>query len=218
MILSIADISVEIPEEINSKINAKIEIFGKQMKNKGQSIDFYASNRNTNKEAATLNTLLGKKAEFIAMCGFKKEFGFPVLLPDLKIRQGWQKGWDKDLPYSKIESKLPDFHVKSCDSWSYSFCDDYSWTFQYNNSNGFFGRDSIFSESSAADLVAMVYIDHWQSRFGVIKVILPWSIVCQYLKDPIKKSHVGKKKCLYYKDLLANKEKIYNQIQEFVAT
>lgn len=203
----ITDLRVTLTEQQNINLNKDIETFVEKMTEKDQSVLYYKEKRNTNTKKAAEDIFLGKKSEFLTLLGLHKIYGFPLVKPDMEIRVGCNKGWEKDLAFRKKDATFPNVHVKSCSRGTYNYCNDYSWTFQYSNNDGNFGRDDIFNDANP-DLVALVFLETPQSKEGIIKAILPWVIIRQYLKDPKKKSLIGLKKCLYYKDLLLDKEKL----------
>lgn len=191
----IRDLEITLAEKENVKLNKKIQQFVDNLSSKKQSVDYYVSHRNVKAEKAMADIFLGKKAEYFTSLALKKYYNIEYLEPDLEIRKGRKKGWDCDLPYSNFN-----LHVKSCNAKTVKFCKDYSWTFQLSNNNGFNGKDKLLSEEKN-DLISLVYIDNHLSNTGVIKAILPWDLVGSKLKDPIKPTLIGLKKCLYYKDL-----------------
>jgi len=184
-----------LTEEQNIIINKDIAAFVKKLDERDQSASYYRKRRNAQVNKVLEDIFLGKKAEYLVAIGMHKEYGFPLIEPDMEIYNGWSKGWEKDLPY---------VHVKSCSLKTYNYCNDYSWTFQYSNKNGLFGRDNIFN-SSEFDLVAFVFMEKPQDNSGVIKAILPWRFIKRHLKDPKKESLIGVKKCVYYNDLVKDK-------------
>lgn len=193
---SIQDISVVLPIDINQEINEKIDIFTSHMSAKNQSSQYYSKNRNTTVSKSITDIKVGKKAEYFAMYGMHQQYGMPILDIDTEIRKGRNKGWVPDLQYSDYS-----IHVKACSNTTYKYCKDYSWTFQLSNKNGFGGKDPILT-SVDNSFTCLVFLPNYDSNIGIIKAILPTSILGQYLKDPIKRSLIGIKKCIYYKDLL----------------
>lgn len=193
----ISDIKVTFSEEQNIKVNKIIEDFVNKMLGKNQSVDYYQKKRNAKKAAEDI--FLGKKAEFFALYILHKKYNFPLIKIDLEIRDSWQKGWSKDLPFSEKDNNFPNVHVKACSQTTYDFCDDYSWTFQYCDNDGKFGQDEIFKINN--DLVVLVYLPNLLSKTAIIKAIISWELARKHLRDPKKVSLRGLKKCLYYKDL-----------------
>ena len=214
MLFLMNDLYVSLREEQNIVVNKEIEEFKRAMSRKKQSMDYYTSDRKANPERLSTNITLGKKAEYLALIGLKQKYGFPLVKIDTEIRVGNQKGWQKDLLFNQKDARFPNVHVKGCDNYTYKICGDYSWTFQYSNENGRFGRDEIFNSSSDSDLIALVFVENYYDKDGIIKIILPWSIAKNYLAPPVNKEFIKIKKCLYYKDLIDNKEKIEKLINE----
>lgn len=210
IIKRVNDLKVELNQTQDEMVNKKIELFTKRMSEKGQSVENYLEKRNAiNKEKVMDDINLGKKCEFYAYLAMRKEYGFPVTSIDLEVRHGRNKGWDHDLPFQKVDEKFPNTHVKGCSQGTLDYCDDYSWTFQYRNNNGFCGQDSIFNDTNPS-LVAFVFTENFKSNIGIVKAILPWSDVRKYLRNPKKRDHAGIKQCIYYKDLVANKHILEN--------
>ena len=202
----VSDLKIEYSDENNYIINTKIEMFVKELNDKKQSIYYYEIYRNVSPSKAANDMFLGKKSEFFTTLGLWKDYGFPWLNPDLRIYSPEDKGWNADLPYHETYPEFPNVHVKGCDYQTCNFCHDFSWTFQYSNNTGFGGRDTIFNKVGGSDLVSFVFIDWAQEKDATIKLILPWHSIKKYLKDPIKQRLKGQKKCIYYQDLLNNKE------------
>jgi len=201
-ITEISDSKLEFPKEYNIKLNIAIKMFVQKLTDKGQSIEYYEKKRNAPLNKVENDMFLGKKTEFFAAFDLFKNYGFPWLKPDLTIYLPGKKGWDADLPYHKLDSQLPDVHVKGCSRETCNFCNDYSWTFQYKNNNNLFGRDKIFLTPNNYDLVSLVFMETIQENKAVIKAILPLPILKKYLKPPIKQNIRDMKKCIYYNDLI----------------
>jgi hypothetical protein len=205
-ISKVFDFKLKYSDENNLIINTDIKVFVKGMSSRKQSISYYEKYRSVSPDKAKQDMFLGKKAEFFTALELWRDYGFPWLNPDLKIYPSGMKGWEADLPYHKKDPRFPDAHVKGCDHGTYDFCHDFSWTFQYSNNDGFYGHDAIFQNPGRHDLISFVFIDDPQSKEATIKSIVPWQSIKKYLKDPIKQSLIGQKKCIYYKDLRHNKE------------
>lgn len=196
------------PEE-NNCINNKISDFVNKLSSKGQSTDYYHRQREVNRYKAKMDQMIGKKAEF-AVAKYLHDYAhFPLLNPDLEIRQGSYKGWYCDLPYNKINSKLPNIHVKSCTQSTLRFVGDYSWTFQISNKYGKGGYDHIFNiVDDPNEQVALVYLEKFESDEVDIKGIGRWIELRTKLVEPVKPTLKGLKLCLNYRDvecLLQNK-------------
>jgi hypothetical protein len=193
---------VKLTKEQDEVINRKINKFLSKMSFEEQSVSYYKNKRNAeNINIIKEDIFLGKKAEYIVAIGLHKKYGIPFVEPDIKIREGKYKGWEEDLRIENVN-----IHVKSCNSHTYKYCKDYSWTFQYNNNNGKDGRDKIFNKKEDS-LCCFVFLENKDSDTGIIKAMLPWSFVVNKLKDPKKKSLVGIKKCIYYRDIRPEKER-----------
>lgn len=201
-ICHIIDEKIILTEDLNREINSRIKEFANQLKRGKQSIDYYSKKRNVKAAKAYEDICLGKKAEYILAIHLGAKYNFPVLIPDIEIRKGNKKGWKIDLPYNEINSQYPNIHVKACSDSTLKFCQDYSWTFQYNNNNDKFGQDDLFKYNNN-DLIAMMFLENYESSYGVIKAILPWEKLKKHLKNPLKRTLIGLKVCIYYKDLFA---------------
>jgi hypothetical protein len=191
---------VTFTEERNNHINKSIKLFTNSLLGREQSSNYYVKERNASKERVAKNIFLGKKAEFFVLSYLVDTCNFPPLELDLEIREGRRKGWKCDLPFNDLDKHYANVHVKACDFNTYNYCKDYSWTFQYGNKNNAFGRDDLF-DSPGSNLVALVYLPNPYSSEATIKAILLWKYLKDYLKDPIKASLKGIKKCLYYEDI-----------------
>lgn len=196
--IGIADIKIELSDKDNIEINSKIAKFVEEMGKGKQSTSYYTQHRNVKADKAAEDIFLGKKAEFFVCLALTKHYNIPYIEPDLEIRKGNKKGWGADIPLEKYN--FPDMHVKSCSKKTYKYCTDFSWTFQYSNNSTKGGKDKLFKDEKD-DLISLVYIDFPQSNIGIIKAIMKWSEVQKYLKDPLKPTLIGLKKCLYYKDI-----------------
>lgn len=188
------NLKIDITEDLNNQINKKIQIFVDAMSEKKQSVDYYTKNRSVKAEKAMEDIFLGKKAEFFVAIGLQRWCGMAYVEPDLTIRTGRKKGWDVDLTLKDYN-----LHVKACSDKTVKYCKDFSWTFQYSNKSGKNGKDKIFEEEK--DVVALVYLPNHLSDVGEIKVISYWKDLSKYLRDPLKPTLIGMKKCLYYKDI-----------------
>jgi hypothetical protein len=197
-LIGIHNKKIELTEKQNLIINKKVREFCNSMSSANQSASYYEENRQTSFNKAKLDIMLGKKAEYFVMWSLFKFWNFPEIQIDTEIRSGRQKGWAVDLPYSHYDDTLPNIHVKACSAGTYKFCGDYSWTFQYWDENR--GKDDIFNQNHN-DLVAFIYLDDYQNAEATIIGILDWNTISKYLKDPIKHSLKGYKKCLYYEDI-----------------
>jgi hypothetical protein len=193
-ILYINDIVITFTEEENNNINKKCAEFILGMKGKSQSIEYYEFHRNAPKFKVANDIFLGKKAEFIAaqaLC----QYGLPLIEPDLEIRKGKGKKWKCDLKYNNM-----DVHVKACNNKTLIYCKDYSWTFQNSNRDTYCGKDELL-ENKSRQLVVLVFLEDMLQNIGIVKTIIEFSQLQPLLKDPIKKTLIGLKKCVYYKDL-----------------
>lgn len=199
--LEIKDIQISLVDAENFDVNRGIDNFCSEMAKKNQSIQYYSEKRNVQSVKAREDQFLAKKGEYLAAVCMKTVYGYPWIAPDFLVREGKEKGWDVDLPYHTVDSGLSSIHVKSCSHKTFNYCNDYSWTFQYSNNDGRGGCDKIFS-STSKELVIFMSIETPESSTGVVKAILPWKIVKEYLRDPLSPTLKGLKKCLYYKDLL----------------
>lgn len=192
-------------KEQNEQINSIIDEFTEKMLS---SASYYNTFRNSDINKAKRDIFLGKKAEYFALRFMCKKYNYPIIPIDIEIRKSNKKGWECDLPFSKIDNIYKDIHVKSCNFNTLEFCNDFSWTFQYSNNTGKFGKDKIFKKDHN-DLVIFVYIDNERSNEGHIKALMEWEDVKNILKLPIKKSLQNIKRCVYYEDI---KSLNYNQL------
>lgn len=197
--IGVKDIVVELSNEENSKINKKIELFVSEMGKGKQSTSYYTQNRNVKADKAAEDIFLGKKAEFFVCIALNRYYNIPYIEPDLEIRKGNKKGWGADIPLA--DHGYPDMHVKSCSAKTFKYCKDFSWTFQYSNNTGKSGKDKLFKDEKN-DLISLVYLAMPTTNQGTIKAILNWKTVQENLKDPLKPTLIGLKKCLYYQDLI----------------
>lgn len=192
----IEDIYVEFDDLLNNKLNELVEQFAWQIKNKQQA-EYYHQLRRAGKIKVLKKDLpLGKKAEFVAAYGLHQRFSLPLVSPDLKIYKKREKKWSCDLIYGRTGN----VHVKGCDAKTLSYCDDFSWTFQYRNKNGHGGTDNIFKAPSDDFLVA-VFMEDYTANKGIIKAIIPIERVKRLVRNPKNEWLIGIKQCLYYKDL-----------------
>lgn len=208
-ICEVVDRQISLSPEWAAKIDELLyKGFVKKLCGKNQSVNYYVSKRNATANKAEEDIFVSKKTEYLTLVALCKLFGFPKIELDLEIRHGTFKGWAHDLPFNAADPSYPNVHVKACTDMTYSYCQDYSWTFQYSNNNHIGGKDHIFS-SGANDLVVLIHLPQPASHIATIKAILPTSIVLdreeneyKYLKDPVKHNLRGLKKCLYYRDLI----------------
>jgi len=179
----------------------------------GQSADFYASYRDTCNNKAFRDIRNGKYGEWVA-CYYLRTLGFPkVVEPDTRIYDVSGKGWQCDLPYGEVDDSLPDVAVKTCSNDTVKFlagcesigvngeAEKYSWTFQFRDATSG-GRDELFSENKGNDLIVLVYVPFCGSAKPRVLATAPWSVLREHLHDPVAFRHKGKKKCIYYSDLL----------------
>lgn len=168
-------------EKENNEINSQISNFVAVMAEKKQSADYYSKERRAVKPLQDI--ALGKKAEFIAA----QFLGADLSSVDLDIRYGRKKGWVPDLVFNG-----DNYHVKACNEKGFDFCGDYSWTFQ---------KEDPLLYSRSREFVILVYLADDESSEGEVKFVGLWEDVKPLLKNPIKKSLIGLKYCLYYRDL-----------------
>lgn len=187
----------------NEEINKKIENFVASMETKGQSKDHTTIERNAYKFSE--DTAIGKKGECLALKMLVREYGFPPTNIDWQVRRGKSKGWVKDLIFDN--HIFPNIDIKTCSTTTIRMVGQMSWTFQLTNKSGKGGRDPIL-DSSGNDIVAFVFVESYLHNYGSIMALLPFKSVKEYLKPPKKESLKDLKTCIYYQDLLVNKEKI----------
>lgn len=193
----IQDFLISLSDQDNDQVNRRIRLHAEALSDKKQkqSAKYYVENRNATASKVINDICLGKKAEVMTMLVLRDSFGFPAVPVDLEIRKGNKKGWMPDLIYPDVK-----VHVKSCSASTLRICGDYSWTFNWKNSDKPGGKDEIFA-SGNGDLCAFVFMEDWFDKEAVIKAIVPWNDVVPILKDPVLPKFVGIKHCLYFKDL-----------------
>lgn len=202
-------IEIKLPDYVNDKINANVKKYADAKKGKDQSIDYYEKKRGVkDPKKAYWDIYNGKKGEYFTAIILNKKFSFPYLEPDCKILPRGEKNWNPDLPYQQLNEIYPNVAVKACSNSTYRFCKDYSWTFQYCNSDGIAGKDEIFEETSDNHYVALVYIPVPEESLGTLMVFAPWVKVAPFLRDPISPKYKGIKRCLYFEDLKNNIEEL----------
>lgn len=191
---------VEIKNKRNLIINEHIGRFVDNIFKKGGS--YYRNKRNAyNFEKMKYDNFLGKKGEVFARRYLIEEHNYPRdIRVDLRVYDERKKNWDADLNYGRVEG-YEDIHIKSCSKSTYDYVGDYSWTFQYNNSIGEGGRDDLFLDKKGEDIIGFVYMDDCEDNYCFILGFYRWKDIVLLLKDPMKKTLKGIKKCLYYKDL-----------------
>ena len=192
----IRDIEIRFTDNENKQINEQIQNFVREMENKGKgpSTNYYLKHRKAHKPNKDI--FLGKKAEFIALRALKNLSKlFSAVEVDMEIRYRKAKGWKPDFSVGGIN-----YHVKACSFSTKDYCGDYSWTFQIANTDIPAGRDELLN-SDGNDYVVLVYMKEEISPEGIVKAILQWKEAKPLLRDPLKTSLIGLKKCLYYKDL-----------------
>ncbi len=203
MLIRMTDLDVNIPEETNKKLNEIAKNFAKASGTK-----HYEEDRNAEPSKAEKDIALGKKGEYFALLGLCQHYKFPWIKIDMQIREGKEKGWRVDLPFSQEDKTLPDVHVKTCDKKTYKICEDFSWTFNLGNKRKPGGRDPILDLDNVPDLIVLVYADYLTDNNGKIKMILPWVKAKPYLKGPKLDEYRDIKTCLYYEDLKEECEKL----------
>jgi len=197
------DTVVKFSDNRNNKINQEIEVFARAMSKKKQSAEYYVENRNASLNNVGRNIALGKKGEYFAFKFLVRKYGYPVIPMDTEIREGSNKGWRVDLNFKDFNSSLPNIHVKTCDKFTVSYSNDFSWLLQWSNARGKGGKDKIFFDKCKDDIIMFVYTDHYRSDTGIIKHAIPVRSLDRYLKEPKKKDFQGRKKGVYYKDLVS---------------
>ncbi len=184
---------------IKSKEFAYNETIGKK---------FYSTNRRAVNPNG--NIILGKMGEFFVADFMNKVLKFPKVSPNLDILTSHNKDWTCDLRYK--EHGLDDLHVKACDNNTVRFTGGASWTYQKSNINNNYGEDKLFKDTDYNALTAFVYLENAEINHALIFSIMPWGNVRTILRDPIKKSLIGLKKCVYANDII-NKYKIIKEIE-----
>ena len=196
----IKDMTVEIDNNIFNSFTNSLEKFLKELSKPGQSLDHYTKNRNAKPGKVRKDNYYGKYGELITSVGLSKFFNLSLPLPDFEIRRGKNKGWNIDINNNDIA-----IHVKTCPGTTYKNYGDYSWVFQ--------NEDVIF-KSGGKELCSLVYVEDIKLNYGIIKAVLPFNIICQYLKPMIRSEHKESKVAVYYEDLLKDKDKILEKLCE----
>lgn len=201
------DLPITIPRLHHLSIVNIISDFSDKLSEKNQSAKYYEQNRNAPPANVIRNLEIGKYGEF-SSCLLLRKNGFPKIMPDVKIRTGSEKGWECDLPFGDKDGNYPNCGVKSCDQ---STCDflrsnrsphEYTWVFQYANSNGRGGgRDRLFSEPDSNEVILFMFVPYLISGKASLIASAPWNKLQGIIKDPIASIHIGKKKCIYSEDL-----------------
>lgn len=191
------------PIQISEKLIKKCDFFGQKM-----SVKHSARKRNQDPEKIKRDHALGKKGECIVYLALKREIkeGQKLSKPDFAIYSAKEKSWDADL-FLKTNNKNKKIHVKTQEFFqSKKF--GLSWIFQYNNKEGFRGRDvEIFDAKNGSGFIFMVSFNE-ETNIGKICAICQVKTLLEkkMFKPPLKSSLNGIKKCIYAKDLI--KEKI----------
>lgn len=177
--------------------------FAKGMAEKSQSSDYYAENRNASNPI--LDISIGKYGEF-ASCYLLRVNGFPPILPDVEIKDGFQKSWDCDLPFGELNNLYPNCGVKSCDQKTSNFVSNctpskYTWTFQYKNTSGRGGRDKLFDTPDSNEIILFVFVPDLTSKMAILIASAPWNKIQSIIEEPIASKFKGYKKCIYSEDL-----------------
>lgn len=189
--------------------NEEIDLFVRKMIEGDQSDSYYAEQRRSIPEKVAEDIAIGKKAEYLAAIYLHETYGFPLIRPDVGVYSAQDKSWSEDLVYGHIDAKLPNIHVKSCSRKTYEYCRDCSWTFQYGNNGQPGGMDAVLVHPNGS-LVVLMFVETSASKSGIVKAIVPDSVIGKYMKDPLNKRLKGIKKCIYFMDLLADKCEIEN--------
>lgn len=196
-----------VSEEMYNLTSRAINKLTDGLKEKNQSFGFYANKRNTTEDKAELDNIIGKCGEIIVSSHLRKEYGFPVMIPDFKIYDKQNKSWDCDLPFSKEDENYPNCHVKTCSYSTSNFIrgsgSKYSWTFQYSDGFGKNGKDRLFDKPNCNELILFVYFPNigWGWKEAKLVASAPWNKLQSILKEPISKELRQIKKCIYSKDL-----------------
>jgi len=193
MELNVITTPMTLPDEANNKVNADCRSFTESMEGKGQSLEYYEENR-----AAWdpwYDVFVGKKAEYFASLYMTYKKDYPLVYPDVSVRQGYRKGWGFDLTYED----LPSVHVKSCTQRTIDSVGDYSWTWQWKNQHDDGGRDRVFTQEEPG-LVVCVFLPSLSAPTADIKLVLPTEMMLEKVRDPKSTTHIGFKKCLYFAD------------------
>lgn len=176
--------------------------FSKRLALQSQSIEYYKSFRNGVKPWHDI--LIGKLGEVFAAEFINRNFPCSkLLLPDFSIYMSEYKSWKEDLVYETEHSCLPAFHVKACSSYTKRLLNnmDLSWTFQFSNNNGIYGKDYIYREKKN-DIILFVYLENFNINKAEIVFSSPWAKIKDYLKPPKKEYLIGKKECIYLSDVI----------------
>ena len=195
---------ISLPKDVYCKIRRTIDNFTNGMR---ESHDTYNKDRRASKPLSDNEN--GKYGEFIASVWYVKN-SFPLVIPDLEIRHGNEKGWECDLPFSKKNIEYPDVHVKTCTDFTSRILQDrgdkFSWMMQVANEEGPGGRDKMMDRLNSDEVVAFVYAPHIDSATAFLIATAPLYLLIGNFEEPVFDKYKGLKRCIYYKRLKALSE------------
>jgi len=189
---------IKFTKKENETVNKVLKTYADAMEE--NSNKYWTSNRKDSKPYE--DSLIGKKGEFFVAKYIKQQHGFEIK-PDVEIYTSKKKNWSADLPYTTAGYDYPDCHVKTCSQKTVDYAKTYTWTFQLNNGFGKGGTDRLLSSDEYdSDLVALVFVPHWESDVADICVLDAWGNLRKHLRDPKSPRLKGIKTCLYVGDLI----------------
>lgn len=198
---------LKIPKKLHNMFIRKIENFSLGMGGKNQSHNYWKENRCAVTPKA--DDSIGKYGE-LASCFYLRNQGFPKIMPDFDIRTGINKKWVCDLPFYANNNNFPNCHVKTCYIKTLEIVKEFSWTFQLSNETYGGGRDILFDYPKSKEIIVFVFVPDLKSRYAKIVATSPWFLLQDIMADPILYYLKGKKKCIYYHDIL---KKVFEQIK-----
>ena len=174
----------------------EVDVFANTIANKRRKL--HCEKRGASKKKGVLE----QQQYSSKLCEFGMNFwlvdrGFPDVQPDLTIwddnhKKSVEELYAPDAPYSKIDVRFPDAGCKSCTQNSYKFVggfrkennmpggSDFSWVFQWGNSNGIGGRDAIFNCLNPG-LACLTFISSWESNIIQIRAVVPFLRIKSYV-------------------------------------
>ena len=152
------------------------------------------SQRNQNNRDKIINDIIvGKLGEIVAYQYIISKNN-KCSMPDFKVYAPNEKSWQPDLITDNYK-----IHVKSQDNQQAKIFGA-SWTFQLSNKNNNYGKDTEIFRNNNTDIIVFTGVNLIKNRGSVFCIKKALDII-PILKDPIKKSLIGIKKVVYYKDL-----------------
>jgi hypothetical protein len=175
------------------------------------SASYYSENRGTSQEKAISDIFVGKLGEHGASIFLNEQCNVPIMLPDYSHYVVGDKSWSADFNFYSKHGYFEDIHVKSTSKFRRDYMKDIdlqeSWTFQFSNTYGSGGKDELFNSGGEHDYVLLTQVvydtvdSRWNNKVRIYGLI-PWNLVKPLLRDPKLEQYIGKKKCLYWSDVV----------------